>query len=294
MLQDIVPVKVEPVIRVQALYTIHYFEFASGYIFEGESHNFWEVVYLDKGEADIGADRQTFTLRQGDIIFHRPGEFHSIWANHPTAPNIVVITFSTRSPAMRFFRGKLLHLESQERRQLEHLLSEARRTYGPLLYHSDQKELVPLPSAPLGGVQLIAQYLEMMLIRLLRHAQPAEYRASDPLQEPEVEAARLTQMLQNYMRQVPWGEVRFADVCRVSGRGATALKTLFQRYNGMGVMEYYQRLRIAEARRLLREGQHNVTEVASRMGYASLQDFSRSFKRLSGMAPSEYLRSVHE
>ena len=293
MLQDIIPVKVDPVIRVRALYTIHYFEFAAGYIFEGESHDFWELVYLDKGEADIGADRQVYTLRQGDIIFHKPGEFHSIWANHPTGPNIVVITFACHSAAMRTVRGKLLHLDSQERRLLEHLLQEARRTYGPLLYQSDQSRLTPLPDAPVGGVQLIAQYLEALLIRLLRAARPAERRTPGPLLEQEMEATRVTQALQAYMRRVPWGEVRFADVCRASGMGATALKALFQRYNGMGVMEYYRRLRVAEARRLLREGGHNVTEVAAALGYTSLHDFSRSFKRLTGMTPSEYLRSVH-
>ena len=37
-------------IDINELYSVHYFEFGKGYAFAGESHNFWELVYVDKGE----------------------------------------------------------------------------------------------------------------------------------------------------------------------------------------------------------------------------------------------------
>ena len=42
-------------IRVECLYSLYYFEFACGYVFAGEQHDFWEMVYIDRGEAEIGA-----------------------------------------------------------------------------------------------------------------------------------------------------------------------------------------------------------------------------------------------
>ena len=59
------PLKIERPLRVGRLYSLHYFQFAAGYIFPGESHDFWEMVYIDRGEADIGAGEEIVRLREG-------------------------------------------------------------------------------------------------------------------------------------------------------------------------------------------------------------------------------------
>ena len=37
--------------------------------FEGEEHNFWEFVYVDKGEVIISADKDKFTLKKVKLYF---------------------------------------------------------------------------------------------------------------------------------------------------------------------------------------------------------------------------------
>ena len=96
------------------------------------------------------------------------------------------------------------------------------------------------------------------------------------------------------MREHLDGSLSFEEICRRSGLSQTALKACFRRYNRMGVMEYYQRLRIEEARRLLREGRLNVTQTAEKLGYSSIHAFSRQFKRLMGVTPLNYLRTIRE
>ncbi len=56
----------------------------------------------------------------------------------------------------------------------------------------------------------------------------------------------------------------FAQVCRFSAQSATNLKTIFKAATGMGVMEYYRMLKIEYAKRLLREGSGNITQIADR------------------------------
>ena len=58
-------------------------------------------------------------------------------------------------------------------------------------------------------------------------------------------------------------------------------------------MAYYQRLRIQESRRLLRQGRMSVSRVAAELGYSSPQAFSRQFKRVTGVCPTEYLTMVN-
>ena len=40
-------------ISIDCLYTIHYFEYTSKFYFSGESHDFWEFIFVDKGSVDI-------------------------------------------------------------------------------------------------------------------------------------------------------------------------------------------------------------------------------------------------
>lgn len=44
-------VKLHNSITVGKIFSIHYFEYMNNFKFSGEAHNFWELVYIDKGEA---------------------------------------------------------------------------------------------------------------------------------------------------------------------------------------------------------------------------------------------------
>lgn len=82
---------------IDQLFSLHYFEYMSTFSFPGESHNFWEFVCVDKGEVTIGAGDQIYTLKKGDIAFHEPNEFHWVKANGSIAPNLIVISFSSKA-----------------------------------------------------------------------------------------------------------------------------------------------------------------------------------------------------
>lgn len=90
-------------ITVDKIYSIHYFEYMSDFSFAGETHNFWEFLCVDKGEVEVTAGQVNHVLKKGEIIFHKPNEFHSLRANGRIAPNLVVISFACDSPAMGIF-----------------------------------------------------------------------------------------------------------------------------------------------------------------------------------------------
>lgn len=282
-----IPFDLAQTVRIRRLFSLHYFRFASGYVFPGEKHNFWEMVYIDKGEADIGAGNRMVRLSQGQVIFHKPNEFHSIWANYATAPNIMVVTFATSSPCMKDLRGYYGTLDKAQRRILQQLVDEAERCFGPVLDGTDR--LCSLDTAPFGSQQLLGNYLEQFIIQLLRNT-PQQASAQLPTQEHE--AVEVLDHLLPYMRAHLDGSLRFEDILREAGVGQTALKALFREHMNMGVMDCYQRLRLEEARRLLRSGRLNITQTAEALGYPDIHAFSRQFTQKLGMTPSSYLRSV--
>ena len=40
------------IFNVTKIVTIHYFEFDKSFVFKGEKHDLWELVYVDKGRVD--------------------------------------------------------------------------------------------------------------------------------------------------------------------------------------------------------------------------------------------------
>ena len=95
-------------IHIERIYTVHYFEYRNDFRFDGERHNFWEFQCVDKGEAEVRTDDGSHILNRGQVIFHKPDEFHSLTATGKNAPNIVVVSFECNSPCMSFLKTKRL------------------------------------------------------------------------------------------------------------------------------------------------------------------------------------------
>jgi AraC-like DNA-binding protein len=281
---------IEPVISINKIVTIHYFEFACNYIFKGEKHNFWEFLYVDKGEVEVMADTKGYKLTQGDIIFHKPNEFHSEWANGRVAPNLMIMSFECTDTAMEFFEDKILRVEPSEKNLIAEIIKEAKGAYSNSL--GGHTKLEKRQDSPFGSEQLIKIYLEMFLINLIRKC--SFVHNSVRLNKSTLERMEkdLVDDIIEYMHQNISSELAFEDICNHFSLGKTHLKTLFKSKTNIGVMTYFKQLKINDAKRLIREQQHNFTEVAYMLGYKSVHTFSRSFKEATNMSPSEYAISV--
>lgn len=74
------------------------------------------------------------------------------------------------------------------------------------------------------------------------------------------------------------------------GLGPTRFHALFKKTYGLTPRDYLGRLRLAESRRRLAESTQDITALAISLGYPSSQHFATTFKKHTGMTPSEYRR----
>ena len=280
-------------IAVPAVVTVHYFEYARDYVFEGEKHDFWELLYVDKGEVEVMADDTGYCLKQGEMIFHKPGEFHNVFANGLVAPNLVVVAFVCASPAMAYFEGKVVKAEEVERELLARIVHEARDAFSNPLDDPGSLKMERASSSAFGSEQMIGLLLEQMLIRMVRRGAQRDVAVKTSSSVKRRSDHDLVQRIIAYMQDNACGTLTFSQVCRFSAQSATNLKTIFKSVTGMGVMEYYRGLKIDAAKTLLREGGGNITQIADKLGYTSVNYFSRYFKQATGMTPSEYTQSIH-
>lgn len=83
------------------------------------------------------------------------------------------------------------------------------------------------------------------------------------------------------------------EVAAVFGISPSYLSQLFGKYSDTGFSEYINICKINESKRLLTEGNLKVYEVAEMLGFESAFYFSKVFKKVEGMSPTDYLNSVY-
>ena len=67
----------------------------------------------------------------------------------------------------------------------------------------------------------------------------------------------------------------------------------FKQYTGSTPMQYILSIRIYNAEALLQNEQYNVTEISNIVGYDNPLYFSRIFKKVKGLSPSEYRKNIN-
>ncbi|SHJ24960.1 AraC-like ligand binding domain-containing protein [Hespellia stercorisuis DSM 15480] len=102
-------------LKIEEIFSIHYFEYMNNFSFEGETHDFWEFICVDKGEVNIQAGEKHLTLTKGNIAFHKPNQFHNVTTNGTSAPNLVVISFRCTAPCMKHFEDRVLQMSEVDR-----------------------------------------------------------------------------------------------------------------------------------------------------------------------------------
>lgn len=75
---------------------------------------------------------------------------------------------------------------------------------------------------------------------------------------------------------------------------ATSRRSLQRAFEGEGITfrEAVAVARMRRAKALLTEGDMPVYRVADRVGYRSKAEFTKAFKRYSGMTPTDYMKAV--
>ncbi len=283
----------EKIFNIEKLITIFYMEFSKDFEYDGESHDFWEMVYIDKGEMVCTADKNRFVLKSGELTFHKPNEFHNLSGNKSIAPNVSIITFETKSREMKYFEGKIFKLNSEEKALLSMLFSEGLSAFrlvdekNPLLQNLER-----IQDAPIGSSQITKNMLEIFLIKLRRNKEMLTKKKRRSYRINGVEIPYELKAMLDYLEENIGNKITVSSVAEHFGKSESTVKNLFSTYSDGGIIKYFNTLKINEAKKLIREGNFNMTQIADRLGFDNPQYFSKFFRTYTGMSPSEYKASI--
>jgi AraC-like DNA-binding protein/quercetin dioxygenase-like cupin family protein len=278
-----------PVINITKIVTIHYFQFNKDFQGPTESHDFWELVYTDKGTIICGADGKEIRLSEGEVLFHKPNETHTLHADGHSAPNVFIVCFDCKSEGIRFFENLKLTLNKRFVRFIYSIIEESKKTFDLPYPDPDLKKMKLLHAPTLGGQQVIKNYLEILLISLMRN-ETEKSNTNVVFLQREESGERIADKVIEFLKDNIYERLEIADVCNALHYNKSYVFRQFKSATDCSVMSYFVKLKIEEAKRLLRETTLSVTQIATKLAFDTPNYFSKTFKKITGYTPLRYKR----
>ena len=202
------------------------------YEFKGESHDFWECLYVVSGSLCVSADECVYELREGDIIFHKPLEFHKFYITSETGAEILVFSFKMNGSISGFFADKVFRLSVGQKDILIKLIEYMEEKYNKSgCYMTEYDRYVNILKNSAISMQKFVVSIYRLMLSLFEES--SVEKTSD-LPETIVFRKAVEFMNDNIHGNPSVNEI--AEHCNVSVSG---LKRIFNQYAGIGVHKYF-------------------------------------------------------
>jgi two-component system response regulator YesN len=104
--------------------------------------------------------------------------------------------------------------------------------------------------------------------------------------------SRIVVQAKRYLREHLAGPISLQDLADFVGVSRNHLSWDFSRETGETISAHLSRLRVEEACRLLATSSMKVYEIAEEVGYSSVENFNRVFKRVTGSSPTHWVEEA--
>ena len=258
-------------LRLGEIYTLFYREENSGFLFKGERHSMYELTYVDRGQLHCVVDGNGFTLKQGQMMFFAPDQWHMQYTDLDISARFLTVSFDLESELKLQLADRIFVLSSNEASFLKQLLHESETNDA---YSGD----------------FIRCNLKLLLLSVLRDVRGRKKRLKTPvaLRNENIIISRTLQYIADHV----YDKLSVETVSREAGVSASHLTALFRRQMSISPGEYIRRVKLEESKALIREGKMNFSQIAAALHYSTIHHFSRQFKDNFGISPSEYAKSI--
>ena len=150
-----------------------------------------------------------------------------------------------------------------------------------------------MPNAYIDSVGSRSRYGSMVRLLELFANQLAFFANEILIQQAEREPYRV-RMARAYISSRQTEDFSLSDVARAIHVSRFYLCKIFKKATGLTFIEFRNRLRIESAMKLLANPNQSVSEIAYSVGFQSLTQFNRLFRRIVGQSPTTFRCSLRE
>ncbi|MBD2847123.1 helix-turn-helix transcriptional regulator [Paenibacillus sp. IB182496] len=251
-----------------------------GYEIAPHEQSCMELSCIVSGSGTVRVGDEELAVRAGDLVFNNAGHAHAITASDADMLRFIYMGFHFTALADRTFAAMRTHFLSAP----YHIARDA-----PSLLQPFQRNIDEFYARRPYSAAMIRGYCEEVLISAYR----AFTGGGDPVaryaagRAPHSAGHTVYAVIRHIERHLEsLGSIR--SIAETLNYDATYLSHVFKARTGMTVQRYIHHKKIEKALELLSRGSLTVSEVAERLGYESLQSFSKAFSRAMGYPPSQH------
>ncbi len=272
-------IEVNKKIEIKKFYSLFSRKLNENFVFTGETHNFWEVLYVEEGDLCVISDGKVYHLTKGDIIFHKPMELHKFYVEKNKPARIFVMSFSLVGPDVKKLENVTIALSEHQRKLLGRLFSflsgiEEKKPFNDFYAIAKSVDIS-------HAVSCLAEFF---LLSITDENASALTSSSSPNAMLFKKAVRFMEDNVDYWLSID-------EISKHLSISSSYLKKIFLKYAGLGVHKYFLKLKIIRASSLLGKGM-SVTEVSDKLSFSSQNYFSIVFKRETGTSPLAYKKNL--
>lgn len=271
---------VRPRIQIQDILGYYYRIRTPGYHFKGETHQFFELTYVDTGVLHTEVDGVSYTLREKEMIIYGPGQFHKQYTDDNQTLSYVTILFHMDNLASEV-------PENWYEILLNKVYPYNKKTY-TLIKTLVQESSTGIPYTD----SLMLCLLTETIIRLL---QSQYISSSTPLSSVARQNYRddLFDRIIAYVESKIYEPLTVADICQQFSMSRSSLQLLFKNAVNKSPKKYISDMKLEKSRQMLRENKYTVSEISLKLGYSSIHYFSNAFNQKYHIPPSEYAKRIY-
>lgn len=258
---------------ISEIYTKFYQEKGTNYNFSGEKHSYWELTYVDKGELLTTIDRVSYHLKQGDLIFYAPMQFHTQSTFEKISSSYLTINFKMNFNHADLLCNKIFSLKRDS-------------------YFIVTKLIEELSNDNLYSNDLSLCYLKQLIIQMLRldnshfHSKPTTHM------QQTYENELLNDILL-YIDNNIYEKISVSTLCDHFCISTSMLHSLFRKNMNNTAKNYINELKLSKSKELIRNSTHTLSEISEMLGFSSIHYFSKKFKLYFNISPTEYSKSIY-
>ena len=242
-----------------------------------------EISYIVSGTGTFGCNGQTYPVKEGDLFLNKAGDTHSICSDPRENLRFLYLAFQLDERLDGDYRT----------------LSQFFEEPGDVRLHKDRCDILTpllrlLSEFYAGGScsQLaIESLLNEVLVLTYRNFSEAPSKTFLPPKAADTAGNTVysaIRYIESHAADI--GEVR--EIADALGYSGSYLSHLFRERTGETLQNYLTRKKVEAGIELMKSGRYNVTQIAMRLGYDTLQSFSKAFRRHMNVPPTEYLRRL--
>ncbi|HBQ64483.1 MAG TPA: hypothetical protein DD727_06105 [Clostridiales bacterium] len=254
-------------------------------------HSYFEILFINQDTFYVTIDYEKHHLTKGDLLLIADGTIHSSQYRPEAATKMVVLQFM---PGF-LFNGALDEIDSKYLASIYNFV----RLHKKLIMHTGesgghifgilQHTIREYEDKKTGYEVFLKANITSILAYMIRDLfSDAEEFKSHIVNYKKIEPVIM------YIEKEYMNDISLSKAANLTNMTYSYFSYIFQKITGFTFKDYLARMRIRQFERLIITGNKSITSAAYQVGFGSISNFYRTYKKIRNNSPNHYLMEVEK